>query len=66
MENGNWYPGSSSSDDKMSAKREIWCAQLFGVFVFIIGLVGGLLIGIYVYHGGPESEVNCKVLSKFQ
>lgn len=50
----------------MSAKREIWYAQLFGVFVLIIGPAGGLLIGIHVNHGGPESEMDGEVLSKFQ
>ena len=51
---------NTHTDRKMS-RKELCCAQLFGVFVFIVGLVGGLLIGIFVYHGGPDAEVNCKV-----
>ena len=51
---------NTHSEPKMG-RKELCCAQLFGVFLFIVGLVGGLLIGIYAYHGGPNAEVNCKV-----
>ncbi|KAL4225168.1 hypothetical protein ACF0H5_015860 [Mactra antiquata] len=50
----------SPGEGKMSGKREFYCAQLFGALLFIVGLVAGLLIGIYVYHGGIDTEVICK------
>lgn len=63
--NGNSYKLSSKSSEsqsKMTSKRELCCAQLFGVFLFCVGLVGGILIGIYAYHGGPDAQVVCKNL----
>ena len=51
----------SKKKPKMS-RRDLCCVQLFGVFLFLVGLTGGILIGIYVYHGGPGTEVNCKVI----
>lgn len=44
----------------MTARREIVCFMLFGVVIFAVGIVGGILIGIYAYHGGPDAEVTCK------
>ena len=52
---------TSKKKPKMS-RRDLCCVQLFGVFLFLVGLAGGILIGIYVYHGGPGAEVNCKVI----
>ena len=52
---------NSKKTPKMS-RRDLCCVQLFGVFLFLVGLAGGILIGIYVYHGGPGAEVNCKVI----
>ncbi|KAL4224621.1 hypothetical protein ACF0H5_015319 [Mactra antiquata] len=62
MENDSAYKVSASSDDKMFTKRDYFCAQLIGVFWLLLGLVGGILIGIYAYHGGPDGEVICKNL----
>ncbi|WAR03626.1 AOC3-like protein [Mya arenaria] len=63
MEETNKYAVSSGSSDsgRMSGKQACR-AQLFGVFLFVLGLVGGLLIGIYAYHGGKDLEVICKNL----
>lgn len=58
---GTYSVTSKKKEKTMSAKRELCCAQLFGVFLFCVGLVGGILIGIYAYHGGPDAEVTCKV-----
>lgn len=44
----------------MVAMRQLCLSVLFVVFLFIIALVGGILIGIYAYHGGPNAEVTCK------
>ena len=52
---------TEEDDGKMVARREFCCAQLLGVLLFCVGLVAGLLIGIYAYHGGPDAEVTCKV-----
>ena len=62
--NGNKYRVDSESNSTTKSsmgRKELCCAQLFGVFLFIVGLVGGILIGIFAYHGGPDAEVNCKV-----
>ncbi|XP_053373523.1 uncharacterized protein LOC123531789 isoform X2 [Mercenaria mercenaria] len=50
------------SDKKMSVRRDFICGQLFGVLLVCAGFVGGIIVGIYVYHGGPDSEVTCKNL----
>ena len=34
----------------------IVCSQLFSVFCFVVGIVGGIIIGIYIYHGGPDEK----------
>ena len=62
--NGNKYRVDSERNTASKSKmgrKELCCAQLFGAFLFIVGLAGGLLIGIFVYHGGPDAEVSCKV-----
>ncbi|XP_060587516.1 uncharacterized protein LOC132743025 [Ruditapes philippinarum] len=48
------------SHGTMTGKRGFCFAQLFGVFLFCIGLVGGILIGIYAYSWGPDRQVLCK------
>jgi hypothetical protein len=45
----------------MTTKRKFCCAQLFGALLFCVGLVAGILIVIYAYHGGRDAEVTCKV-----
>lgn len=49
-----------SQKDTMS-RRDLCCAQIVGVLLVAIGFTAGILVGIYVYHGGPDVEVNCKV-----
>ena len=58
-------PGRYVNDKQSAAfkqKREersckiIVCSQLFSVFCFAIGIAGGILIGIYAYHGGPDEN----------
>ena len=34
----------------------IVCSQLFSVFCFAVGIAGGILIGIYAYHGGTDDK----------
>lgn len=61
--NGNRYrldSDAAKNEKTMTSRREFCLAQLFGVVLFAIGLVGGILIGIYAYHGGPDAEVFCK------
>lgn len=36
--------------------KYIVCSQFFSVFCFAIGIAGGILIGIYAYHGGPDDD----------
>ncbi|XP_060584228.1 uncharacterized protein LOC132740363, partial [Ruditapes philippinarum] len=43
-------------------KRGVLRRSVNRVFLFCFGLAGGILIGIYLYHGGPDSEVSCKNL----
>ena len=38
--------------------KMIVCSQLFSVFCFAVGIAGGILIGIYAYHGGPDKDSN--------
>jgi hypothetical protein len=59
--NSFYLKDTHKSEEVMSGKREFCVAQLIGVFLFCFGLAGGILIGIYLYHGGPDSEVSCKV-----
>ncbi|KAL4224874.1 tryptamine:oxygen oxidoreductase (deaminating) [Mactra antiquata] len=61
MEYGKVY-NITSEKPTMTARREACLTQLFGVFLFVVGLIGGILIGIYAYHGGPDGEVICKNL----
>jgi len=35
--------------------RDVCCYQLLAIFAFAAGLAGGVVIGIYVYHGGPNA-----------
>ncbi|XP_060587525.1 uncharacterized protein LOC132743030 [Ruditapes philippinarum] len=60
--NSFYLKETHKSEEVMSGKREFCVAQLIGVFLFCFGLAGGILIGIYLYHGGPDSEVSCKNL----
>ena len=49
--------------EKMRQKQScktIICSQLFSVFCFSIGIAGGIFIGIYAYHGGPDTESSTK------
>ena len=57
-------PYSDVGEDRSSRKYiirkkksacKIICSQLFSVLLFAAGVVAGLLIGIYAYHGGPNS-----------
>ncbi|WAR02695.1 AOC3-like protein [Mya arenaria] len=36
--------------------RELCWLQMFAVLMFGVGIAGGILIGIYAYHAGPESD----------
>ena len=44
----------ASNGKKRLTLRTAVCTQLFGVFLFAVGLVAGLFIGIYAFHGGPD------------
>ena len=51
--------GHNRRDGRQQQKHTckfIICSQLFSVFCFAIGIAGGILIGIYVYHGGPDDK----------
>jgi len=65
MDSGNTYSVSNGKDtrtkDVAMSRREFCGAQLLGVVLFVVGLVGGILIGIYAYHGASYLEVVCKV-----
>ena len=65
MDSGNTYSLSNGKDARTSnvvmSRREFCGAQLMGVVLFVVGLVGGILIGIYAYHGASDLEVVCKV-----
>lgn len=47
---------------KENGYRRLCYMQLFSVIIFALGVVGGILIGIYGYHGGlnsSEIKSNC-------
>ncbi|KAK3581496.1 hypothetical protein CHS0354_031831 [Potamilus streckersoni] len=54
---------NSNSSRKKHVKREkqttskcfTFCSHLFVLLVFVVGLVGGILIGIYAYHGSKDT-----------
>lgn len=52
---------SLKADDNMKGRREFCYGQLFGILLFCVGFAAGILIGIYVYNGGPTDGVTCKV-----
>ena len=59
-ENG---PGRKHGHNQRNARKQqkhtckfIICSQLFSVFCFAVGISGGILIGIYVYNGGPDDK----------
>ena len=55
IHNENNRHGSRKKHQKHTCKF-IVCSQLFSVFCFAIGIAGGILIGIYAYHGGPDDK----------
>ncbi|KAK3594388.1 hypothetical protein CHS0354_009683 [Potamilus streckersoni] len=62
---GNSYQVTCKPDDKMQSDgkfRSIILSQFCGVCIFILGLVGGILIGIFAYHGSPNSSRDIKCI----
>jgi hypothetical protein len=55
------YKVSPSNQKESMSRRDFCWAQIAGVLFVSIGFTAGILVGIYVYHGGPDAEVNCKV-----
>ncbi|KAL4225054.1 tryptamine:oxygen oxidoreductase (deaminating) [Mactra antiquata] len=56
MDDDNRKSSQSTTDQSKQTFRNVCYGQLFAVIVFAIGLTGGIFIGIYAYHGGPDSE----------
>ncbi|XP_045177368.2 amiloride-sensitive amine oxidase [copper-containing]-like [Mercenaria mercenaria] len=59
----------SRRERKGTSCKQICCMQLFVVVVFALGIVGGILIGIYAYHGDSKNnniDVNCQTNSQEQ
>ncbi|KAK3098674.1 hypothetical protein FSP39_021836 [Pinctada imbricata] len=50
----SFKPEEVSPEKKRLTLRTALCTQIFGVFLFTVGLVAGLLIGVYAFHGGPD------------
>lgn len=48
----------SKRDQRRTNFKQICCIELFAVIVFALGITGGILIGIYVYHDGTKSDID--------
>jgi len=58
------YEVSSNNGGQAQRSRELCCVFFAGVVVLAVGIIGGILIGIYAYHGGPSGndfKVECVI-----
>ncbi|XP_052769010.1 membrane primary amine oxidase-like [Mya arenaria] len=50
------YGLDESGQKKGLRTRDVCCFLFAGVLIFAGGVVGGIFIGIYAYHGGPSGD----------